>query len=158
MNPVVHLLRQLEAYVQEEIGAQGRTLALLGAQEDALRSRDPHKITSSTQQLERELSSAPRRAQRRQELLAAFARAWDLAPCTLTLSSVVDRAGEEGERLARQRNELRAVTANVARQSRRVAAIARYHESFATDVLQVLIAVDGGAPFEAGGVLVDAEA
>jgi hypothetical protein len=158
VNSVVILLKQLEAYVQEEIGAQGRTLALLGAQDEALRSGEPHKVAASTEALEREMRSAPSRARRRGELLAGFAALWNLAPHTLTLSSIVDRSGDQGERLGRQRDELRAVVAKISRQARRNSTAARFHERFASEVLHVLLAVDGSKSIEAGGVLVDAQA
>ena len=158
MSSIPQLLRQLEAYVQEEIGAQGRTLVALAAQEEALRTGEPRRIAAATLGLEHELQSIPARLKRRTELLAGLARTWNVAADALTLSSVVERAAGEGERLGRQRTELRQLVAKVTRQTRRIAATARFHGRFTTEVLQALLAVDGAAPIEAGGVLIDAEA
>jgi hypothetical protein len=158
MSSIPLLLRQLEAYVQEEIGAQGRTLVLLAAQEEALRTGEPRKIAAATLHLEHELQSIPARTRRRTQLLDGLARTWNAAAGALTLSSVVERAAGEGERLGRQRTELRELVAKVTRQTRRIAATARFHGRFTTEVLQTLLAIDGAAPIEAGGVLVDAEA
>lgn len=148
------LLRQLESYAQEELGAQIRALELLEAQERALIDGDASRIESATRALERDLQSVPARARRRDDALAQLARLWELAPKTLTLASVAERAGDEGERLRRQRAELRDVLAKVARLTRRNTLRARVHERLNADVLQTVLAVDPGSTL---GALIDAE-
>ena len=89
MNQVMTLLRQLEAHVQEEIGAQSRVLAALEAQGEALRSHESARIVAATSTLDAEIMAQARRTERRNELLSALAAAWSLPTGTLTLGSIV---------------------------------------------------------------------
>jgi hypothetical protein len=158
MNQVMTLLRQLEAHVQEEIGAQGRVLAALEAQGEALRSHDSARIVEATAALDREILAQARRAERRTELLTALANVWGVAPATLTLGSIVQRVGDEGRRLARQRDDLQHAAGSVARQSQRNGLVARLHQRVTSQVLQAVL-VDGGdgASLTEGGTLINAE-
>lgn len=158
MNTTVTLLRQLEAHVQEELGAQARLLALLETQERALRANVGDDVLAATQALDIEIEASARRGRRRDELLAGLAEAWGVAARTLTLSSVVRRAGEEGERLARQKLELERLASRTTRLARRNAMAARFHERLTQDVVRALLALKGDARVEDGGQLVDAEA
>ncbi len=158
MNQVMTLLRQLEAHVQEEIGAQSRVLAALEAQGEALRSHESARIVAATSTLDAEIMAQARRTERRNELLSALAVAWGLPAATLTLGSIVQRVGDEGRRLARQREELAATVGNVTRQSRRNGLVARLHQRVTSEVLQAVLVESGNSAVLAeGGVLVDAE-
>jgi len=152
------LLRQLEAYVQEEIGAQGRIHTLLEAQSAALSSGVPARISESTRALDAETESAQRRGARRATLIAGLAQAWGLAASSLTLSSIVARTADEGERLARQRLELERAVLRVRKLTRRNNTIARFHQRLSADLLQAVLAPENDARVTDGGTLVDAEA
>jgi hypothetical protein len=158
VNTQTTLLRQLEAYIQEEIGAQQRLLALLGSQERALVAGVPAEIAAATQKLERELHALPQRARRRSELLDALAKTWNVAPRALTLASVIERVGDDGDRLRRQRSELRNCAGQVARATRRNAFNARAQERVNGEMLQAVLAAGSNAPLATSGALVDAEA
>jgi len=158
MNQVMTLLRQLEAHVQEEIGAQSRVLAALEALREALRSHESARIVTATAALDSEIAAQARRTERRNELLASLATAWGLPAGTLTLGSIVQRVGDEGRRLARQRDELAETVGNVARQSRRNGLVARLHQRVTSEVLQAVLVESGSeAVLAEGGALVDAE-
>jgi hypothetical protein len=150
-------MRHLEAYVQEEIGAQRRTVSLLEAHEQALYTTLPAVIQEATKALEEDLRPVQARARRRDELLRAFGRLWGVEASTLTLGSLIERAGPDAERLQRQRQDLRDATAKVARQARRNAVAARTHQRLTADIIESLLA-QGGEPVENGGSLVNAEA
>jgi hypothetical protein len=150
-------LRQLEAYVQEEVGAQARMLAALERQELALRGHDSAAVAASAQALEVEIQASALRSKRRDELIAALARSWNVAARALTLTSIVGRAGPEGERLGRARVELEVVTRRVQRLARRTVTAARFHQRITTDILRALLD-SGSVRVENGGTLVDAEA
>ncbi|MCK6445890.1 MAG: flagellar export chaperone FlgN [Planctomycetes bacterium] len=158
MKELQTLVRHLEAHLQDELAAQERTLGLLEAEEHALRGRDPHLVFERTTALERELATGVGRARRREELLARLGALWRVPPATLTLSSIAERAGVEGERIRRLRGELRERVAKVVKLARRVATLARTHQRFFSDVLQSLFATIGAGDVRQNGSLLDAEA
>jgi hypothetical protein len=90
--------------------------------------------------------------------LTALANVWGVAPATLTLGSIVQRVGDEGRRLARQREDLQHAAGSVARQSQRNGLVARLHQRVTSQVLQAVL-VDGGdgASLTEGGTLINAE-
>lgn len=151
-------LRQLEGCVQEEIGAQGRAAERLEAQAEALRSGDAERLLERSAELERELSSAPARAERRAALLRRLAQAWGVDARSLRLSSIVLRAGDEGRRLDKLRGELRLAAARTARATRRNALAARLHQRAWSEVLEGALCAAGPEGAPPGGRLVDAEA
>jgi hypothetical protein len=159
MNHLATLLRHLEAYVQEEIGAQGRTLALLEAQERAVGACDRQAIERSTRSLDVELRQAAVRARRRGLLLEGFGKLWELDASTLSLASLIERVGPDADRLQRQRAELRDASAKVRRRARRIGSAARAHQRLTAEIIEtVLTGAAEGAGLEAGGTLVNAEA
>ncbi|MCC7010969.1 MAG: flagellar export chaperone FlgN [Planctomycetes bacterium] len=161
MNQVTTALRQLEAYVQEEIGAQLRLLERLEAQDLALRSHDPLRIAHTTRALDTEIEGAQKRAQRRHTILAGLADVWGLASSSLSLSSVAERVGDDGddgERLERQKQELERISKRVQKLARRNTTVARFHQRLTSDVLQAVLVQDDGGNVHDGGALVDAEA
>ena len=157
VNHLATLLRHLEAYVQEEIGAQARTLALIEAQEQAVRSADHQAVAKSTRALEGELKSAAERARRRGLLIEGFGRLWGVDAGALTLASLIERVGPDADRLQRQRAELRELSGQVARRARRIGLAARAHQRLAREIIEGVLAAQG-ADVEGGGTLVDAEA
>lgn len=158
MNDVKVLLRQLEACVQEELGAQGRALEGLRAQGEALRLGDPAALDACGRRLEGELGSVAARGERRALLIRRLAGAWRVDPRALTLASIAERAGDEGRRLARMRARLREVAAGVARQTRRNALHARLAQRTWGEVLEGVLAGISGQSAPVDGRLVDAEA
>ena len=157
MSDVRALLRQLEGCLQEEIGAQARACECLQAQEADLRSGDAQALDASSRALEVELSSAPARGARRALLIAKLAGAWRVDARSLTLGSIVQRSAGEGTRLKRLRDELRQVTAGMARQMRRNALAARLHQRAWSEILEGAIGAMAGDEALRGGHLVDAE-
>ena len=158
MNNLAKLLKHLEAYVQEEIGAQARTVTLLDAQEDAVRASDHVALRRANQALDAELGTVGERARRRGLLLEGFGKLWKLDPSTLTLSSLIERIGPSAERLQRQRSELRELTARSARRARKIGSVARAHHRVTTEILEAVLEDAEGASIEDGGALVNAEA
>lgn len=158
MKDVRALLRQLEAGVQEEIGAQARAAERLEEQAAALRSGDPAALVARTGELERELAAAPARAERRAALMRLLAGAWAVDSRSLRLSSVALRAGDEGRRLEKLRGELRLAAARTARALRRNALAARAHQRAWSEILEGALCASAGDGAPAGGRLVDAEA
>jgi len=153
-----HLLRRLEAYVQEEIGAQGRALEFLEAQEQAIRDGDAERIARCGNAVDAELRRVGERGRRREALLEEFGRLWDVAPKTLTLTSIGERAAQGSQRLARLTADLRKVVAAVTRSSRRLATAARMHRGLVLEVIETVLAGEDELCVAAGGTLVDAEA
>jgi hypothetical protein len=160
MKDVRGTLRRLEGWAQEEIGAQARAAERLERQAQALRSGDPAQLVERTAELERELASAPARAERRAALLRELGAAWGVDARTLRLSSIVLRAGDEGRRLERLRGDLRQAAARTARATRRNALAARLHQRAWSEVLEGALLAGGDATHggQLGGRLVDAEA
>jgi hypothetical protein len=157
LNHQTTLVRHLEAYVQEEIGAQARTLTLVEAQEQAVRSADHVAVAKATRGLEEELRTAPERARRRGLLLEGFGRLWGIDPSALSLASLIERVGPDGGRLQRQRAELRELAGKVARSARRIGLATRAHQRLANEIIETLLAAQTSR-VDGGGALVDAEA
>ena len=163
MNPQTNhqaLTCKLEAYLQEETGVQGRLLALLDAQERAVREGDAEALSITGSDLESELEGEPRRERHRRELLGSIGRALGVPAAVLSMSSIAERLSATGvvdvDRLLRLRDELREALLAVRKKARRLAAVARGHQEVLDDVLRLL---SGNADDpRAGGFLVDAEA
>ncbi len=158
MKELVSTLRRLEAHLQDELAAQTRSRELLEVQRDALLGRDPALVYASNDALERDAKLGAERTRRRTEIVRRLASHWNVAPETLTLGSIAQRAGPEGERIQRLRAELRERTAATLKTARRVGSLARLHERFFADVLQLLLASVGAENPSRGGALLDAEA
>jgi hypothetical protein len=158
VSGVPTILRKLEACLVEELGAQRRVLARLEAQQAALRAGDPAALDARGREIEADVDSSLQRAQVRAALLRLLAAEWRVDSRTLTLGSIAERAGGEGQRLQRLRGDLRRASAATARALRRNARAARAHQRAWGEVLEgVLSAAVEGDP-GAGGRLVDAEA
>ncbi len=157
MSNITTGLRQLEAYLQEELGAQGRLIRLLEDQERALLSHSRPAIESASHALQAQFSASATRSRRREEIIAQLAQTWGVAPQTLTLASISERAGDEGLRLARQRSDLQRATRTAQRLAQRTAAAARLHSRISSDVVRACLGVDASAPKLEAGSVVDAE-
>jgi hypothetical protein len=144
--------------VQEEIGAQRRALEFLEAQEQAIRDGDAERIASCGSSVEAELRKVGDRGRRREALLEEFGLLWAVAPRSLTLTSICERAAQGSERLARQTADLRKVVASVTRSSRRLATAARMHRGLLLEVIETVLAGEDELCVGSGGTLVDAEA
>lgn len=158
MSSATTWLRQLEAYVQEELGAQGRLIALLEDQERALLSHSRPAIESASHALQAQFAASSTRSRRREELVSRIAQVWGVAPQTLTLASIAERAAADGERLARQRAELQRATRKAQRLARRTAAAARLHSRLSNEIVRACLGADALSPRVEAGTVVDAEA
>lgn len=151
-------LAQLEAWVQEETGAQRRLGRLLDEEERALLSGTPGELDVALRAIEEEMRGSEPRAARRHELLADVARDFGLAPSAPTVRSVAERLGSRGERLGRLRGELAEAARSASRSARRVGVLARWQQAATRKVLDGVNAlITGGGERSAGGI-VDAEA
>ncbi|MEZ5977547.1 MAG: hypothetical protein R3F34_04945 [Planctomycetota bacterium] len=137
------LLPRLEAWAQEELGAQQALLRALEAHERSLGRGTPEEIETTVRAIG---EVDPRGSARRGELdaiLRELAAAWKLASGTLTLGSVAERFEERGARLARLRTELRRAVVEVRERSRRVALVSRQQCAIVSKVLETVLGKDG---------------
>lgn len=158
-------LNALEGWVQEELAARRRMLALLEAQESAVKRNHGGEIEANLRAIETELAQQSVRDVRRAKLFDALAGHWNVAGDVLTLSSIAERAGargageaggSSGARLARLRDELAASTREVVRRNRRLNALLNAHQKVIEELLGALIAIQGGDARNREGALVDA--
>lgn len=139
------LVRRLEAWVQEEIGAKRRLEELLEAQEQAMSQPDASALETATQQVAKAVQLETQRASSRHQILGALAKEWGTTERALTLGGVALRAGAEGTRLGRMRLELREVCQASLSRGRRIALVAQAQRSVLGEVLQSVVgaAADG---------------
>jgi len=76
----------------------------------------------------------------------------------LTLTSIAERAGDAGRRIPQLRDELATASERITRKNRRVSALLNAHQKVITELLQALVAIQGGRAESTTGALVDAEA
>jgi len=137
------LLPRLEAWAQEELGAQQALRAALEKHERVLSRGRPDDVEASLVELD---AADPRGAARRAELeqlLQELARRLGVAAATLTLGSVAARFGERGARLARLRTDLRRATEEVRERSRRMSLVARQQRALVVQVLEAVLGREG---------------
>ncbi len=158
MTSLENAVSQLEAYLLEECSAQQRVEACLRRQEEALLRGTPADVVESVRALETELATAGKRTARRQLVLRRLGAAWRVSGRSLTLSSIVERLGPAGGRVAALRGELRRALASVTKHGRRVAAQARYQHKLIGELVQGVLVEHCGADGTRRGGLVDAEA
>jgi len=153
------ILRRLESWAIEELGAQRRTLERLQQQAAALSDGDPSSLEARGREIESESAACLERATRRSTLLRALGALWGVDPKSLTLGSIAERCGRDGERLARLRSDLRRAAAATARASRGNVRAARSHQRAWSEILGGLLnAAAPSGELLGGGQLVDAEA
>ena len=102
----------LESWLQEELAAQGRLARLLERQEAAIRNGDDPALELASSELEAELASQPRRAQKRGLILSDLASRWGLPARSMKLSEISSHAAHDGvptDRLEKLRGEVRGV-------------------------------------------------
>jgi hypothetical protein len=152
------LEQALEIHVREEIAARERLLALIQRQEDAVLAGASEELARVTREVEGELALQATRARTRQALFNTFARRFAVPVSELSLSSIAERCGAAGERIATLRRELRDATASVARKNRRLNALVSMHRRVLNDLIHTVLGVDAGREQHATGTLVNAEA
>lgn len=157
MTTTQALLNGFEAYVQEEIGARRRLLAIVERQEQAIVAGKSGDLEQATLDVEAELAKDAERGARRTRLFAAAAATWRVAPEVLSLSSIAERFGSGADRLRALRNELRAATAELARRNRRLSALVSAHRRVLADLIHALLANEDASPLTSAGTLIDAE-
>lgn len=159
MSALKVLVHQLEAYTQEELDLQTRTLGLLREQEAALFHGDLEAMRANVERVDAQLSGVGARTQRRHELLRRLGVQFGVSSATLTLSSICTRLGDEGERLSRIASELRETTQSVSRATRRLSALARMHARLNDEILGTLLEDQGVDPRDMArcGALLDAQ-
>jgi len=166
VSDVQVILRKLESWAVEELNAQRRTLERLQQHGAALRNGDPAALEACGREVEGEGAAGIERASRRAALLRLLGSLWSVDPKSLTLASIAERCGRDGERLARLRADLRRAAAATARAVRANLRAARAHQRAWSEILGELLSLGPGqlglgtdqADAPAGGQLVDAEA
>jgi FlgN protein len=157
MIPLQSLLNALQAWAQEELGGQRRMLLLIERQEQALCANDPAGLAAATAALEPELAAQGERVGKRQRIFAALAAHWQADPEALSLSSILERSGEQPG-LAKLRKELHSSTTGLLRRNRRFAALAAAHRRLVEELVEALLEIKDPSSHARGGALVDAQA
>lgn len=149
-----NFINALEIWLGDEILGKARLVKALEAQEEALVDGKPEDITQATSVVGRELELEIERARRRELIFARLGSHWNVAPKTLTLGSIAERAGPSGARLDELRTELRTHVAEVLRRNRRIARLVHVHNSIVEETITALVGTH--APEGATGALFDA--
>ncbi|MBI5364842.1 MAG: flagellar export chaperone FlgN [Planctomycetes bacterium] len=158
MMSVQSLMNALEAWVQEELLARRRFLELLETQEAAVKRAEAQGLADSVNAIEKEIEAQLRRDEKRVRLFAELGHHWGVTGDVLTLTSIAERAGDAGRRLATLRDELAAASDRIVRKNRRVSRLLEAHQKVIEELLQALVAIQGGVPGGSTGALVNAEA
>jgi hypothetical protein len=136
----------LEAWLQEELGAQQAVLAMLGRLESAARSGSSADLERIGSELEELLAPAGQRDVRRGALVRRLGEALGIQAHELDLTRVcsgLEAARVDSNRIQRLRGTLRGVVTEVVRTGRRLAAMAQYHRGVFEEICQILLS---GAP------------
>jgi hypothetical protein len=152
------LANQLEALLDEELAARGRTTAILNEQLEALQEKDREAFTACSKKMETELGSNAERGGRRARIVAALAAQWNIAPTALTLSSIATRLGDAGARIFSKRAALREAVANELWANRRLGVLMGAERRLVRDLLRSIYGEDVEKALDGAGNLVDAEA
>lgn len=148
----------LEAYVQEEIGAQRRLFALLEEQGRAARERETGELVRVSAALAEELAGGDERARRRVALVRELARELGAPPRASSLRSLAERLGPDGRRLARLCDELEPLAREVRRRGRLLVALLGRQRAVLREVLEAVVGCADGGGGERRGLLLNAEA
>ena len=152
------LANQLEALLDEELAARGRTTAILNEQIQALQDKDLDAFTERSERMERELSSNAERGGRRARIVALLAAQWNIAPTAPTLASIGRRLGELGERVLAKREALREAVAEELWANRRLGVLMGAERRLVRDLLRTIYGEDVERSLDGAGTLVNAEA
>ena len=151
------LRNHLLGWARDELASQGRIAALLARQEEAAVAHDVRRVEEATAAIQAELGRAPRRAERRGTVIQALATRWKVPAGQLTLTSIAERLGPEGQPLLQVRTDLRDMAAQLARQGRRLGRLLSVHRQLARETIEILLTDEHGNPLHDEGTLVDAE-
>ena len=152
------LANQLEALLDEELAARGRTTAILNEQIEALQEKDVDAFTECSNRMERELSSNAERGGRRARIVAMLAAQWNIAPTALPLASIGRRLGDVGARVLAKREALREAVAQELWANRRLGVLMGAERRLVRDLLRTIYGEDVERSLDGAGTLVDAEA
>ena len=152
------LANQLEALLDEELAARGRTTAIINRQISTLQTKDREGFAECTRCMEQELSSNAERGQRRAKVVASLAAQWRVAPTALTLTSIAQRLGDDGSRISSKRAALREAVATELWANRRLGTLMRAERQIVRDLLRSIYGEDVEKALDSAGNLVDAEA
>jgi hypothetical protein len=83
----------LEVWLVDEVAGKERLVRELERQEIALVRGTADEITGATQAIENEITAEIDRSRRREVIFARLGAHWNVAPGTLTLGSIAERAG-----------------------------------------------------------------
>jgi hypothetical protein len=153
---IATLAIQLEACLQEEIGAQHTLLASLEALERAARTGSGVELEQRGSELAAALAPAGAREDRRRQLVSRLATALGLnegAPSLTTLGARLAAAGLETARLEGLRVRLRDALHATLGTNRRLAALAHFHRGVLEEIHQML----ASGAHARGGHLLDAQ-
>lgn len=151
------LRNHLLAWARDELASQERLAALLEAQEQATVAHDVRIVEEHTASIQAELGGAAGRAKRRETVVGALAAHWNVAATVLTLTSIAERLGPQGDVILEVRGDLRDTAARVARQVRRLGRLLSVHRQLARETIEILLTDEQGNPLHDAGTLVDAE-
>lgn len=145
------------ALVSEDITAHERLYVTLDEQEHAVAAHDADTVDATTQRVGELLEASAQRAAKRTRLLQGFAEHFSVAGGAVTLGSIAARLGDDGQRLAELRLELRDLVERVQQKNRRVSALISMHRHVTNEILETVLADETGNPVHERGVLLDAE-
>ncbi len=151
------LRNHLLGWARDELASQERLSTILQLQEEATVAHDVTRVDEQTAAIQEELKRAPGRAQRRERLVRALATHWNVPASVLTLTSIAERLGPEGEAILQVRSDLRDSAARVAREGRRLGRLLAVHRQLARETIEILLTDEHGNPLHDEGTLVDAE-
>ncbi|MFT6361706.1 MAG: hypothetical protein ACJAZ8_000100 [Planctomycetota bacterium] len=151
------LIPRLEAWVQEELGAQRKLLENLKCQERAIVTTDLDSLDQYIQEGRDLRAKSGPRDRRRHMLLKDFERVWSVSAKAMTLGSIVARLGSNGRRLDILRRDLKTTLKEIGGLARRVRTFARYHQSVIHEVVEDVLETNADA-ISQGGALVNTEA
>jgi hypothetical protein len=158
VRSIQSLINGLESWIQEELLARRRMLALLDRQEAAVKAARGLELEQCVRAIEEELEGQARRDEKRVKLFAELGASWSVDPSALTLSSIGERAGPAAERMLVLRDELAQAGEKLVRRNRRVSALLNAHQRVIEELLGALVAIRGGDASARSGGLVNAEA
>lgn len=151
-----HLVSVLEANLEAELAGKAEECALLEKQEAAITAGDPDALDAAASALVAVLHVGLERARARAQVMAQLATALGIGAGRL--EHIAAALGADGRRLAAQRAELRAISAESLARGRRLAVLVRAHGALVEEALGRFLAPDpSGAPLGQGS-LVDARA
>ena len=151
------LIPRLEAWVQEELGAQRKLLANLKLQEKAIEITELEDLDRFIQEGRNLRATSGPRDRRRHMLLKDFERVWSVSAKALTLGSIAARLGSNGRRLNILRKDLKTTLKEIGSVARRVRTFARYHQGVIHEVVEDVLETNGDI-VKQGGTLVNTEA